>query len=138
MRVSLYSQRARSIFVLWKISTPLLMCRSTLAASPATADRPGFSEESSLRLQLTRHAQDKLATYGIEGDRLVSWRSALSGAEPFLDASTGARGLLMEWEGRPWVVILREDGEAVVTTYPSDARTVMSRRGGGRWIFPNT
>ena len=67
-------------------------------------------------MQLTRHAQDKLATYGIEGDRLVSWRSALSGAEPFLDASTGARGLLMEWEGRPWVVILREDGGAVVTT----------------------
>ncbi|MFO0037893.1 MAG: hypothetical protein ACK522_03005 [Synechococcaceae cyanobacterium] len=89
-------------------------------------------------MQLTRHAQDKLVTYGIEGARLVSWRAALLGAESFLDASTGARGLLMEWEERPWVVILREDGETVVTTYPSDAQTVMSRRGGGRWIFPNT
>ncbi|MFM7265577.1 MAG: hypothetical protein ACKOZW_08330 [Cyanobium sp.] len=89
-------------------------------------------------MQLTRHAQDKLEAYGIEGDRLASWEAALLAAEPFLDASSGARGLLMEWEVRPWVVILREDGEAVVTTYPSDARTVMSRRGGGRWIFPST
>ena len=89
-------------------------------------------------MQLTRHAQDKLVTYGIEGARLASWRAALREAESFLDASTGALGLLMEWEERPWVVILREDGETVVTTYPSDARTVMSRRGGGRWIFRNT
>jgi hypothetical protein len=89
-------------------------------------------------VQLTRHAQDKLVTYGIEGARLASWRAALLGAESFLDASTGGLELLMEWEERPWVVILREDGETVVTTYPRDARTVMSRRGGGRWIFRST
>ncbi len=77
-------------------------------------------------------------TYGIEGARLASWRAALLGAESFLDASTGGLELLMEWEERPWVVILREDAETVVTTYPRDARTEMSRRGGGRWIFRST
>ena len=88
-------------------------------------------------MELTLHAQQKLETYGISGERLASWRAALSGGEPFVDVSTGARGLLLDWESRPWVVILREDGGSVVTTYPSDARTVMNRRGGGRWIFPS-
>jgi len=54
-----------------------------------------------------------------------------------MDRLTGACGLLLRWEDRPWVVILREDGGVVVTTYPSDSRTVQNRRGGGRWIFPN-
>ena len=44
----------------------------------------------------------------------------------------------MQWEWRPWIVILREDEDTVVTTYPSDVRTVSSRQGGGRWIFPST
>ena len=51
-------------------------------------------------LQLSRHAVDKLATYGIQG--------------------------------------ASQDGDKVVTTYPTDERTVTNRRGGGRWIFPNT
>jgi len=88
-------------------------------------------------LQLTRHAADKLETYGIAGERLDGWRAALSCGEPFLDVSTGARGLVIRWEDRPWIVILREDGSAVVTTYTSDERTVLNRRGGGRWISPS-
>lgn len=81
--------------------------------------------QSCLPVLLTRHAMDKLATYGIDKER-------------FTDASTGASGLLMDWEGRPWIVILREDVETVVTTYPSDGRTVQNRFGGGRWILLNT
>ena len=41
------------------------------------------------------------------------------------------------WEERPWVVIFSQDGRRVVTTYPTDERTLTNRRGGGRWIFPN-
>ncbi len=89
-------------------------------------------------LQLTRHAADKLEAYGITGSRLESWRSAFAAAEPFLDVSTGARGLVIHWEKRPWIVILREDGSAVVTTYPTDERTVRSRFGGGRWMSPSS
>ena len=88
-------------------------------------------------LDLTLHAQQKLETYGITGERLVSWRAALDRGEPFVDQRTGARGLILRWEQRPWVVILRDDGSSVVTTYPSDVRTVQNRRGGGRWIFPS-
>jgi hypothetical protein len=29
--------------------------------------------------------------------------------------------VVMQWEGRPWVVILREDGSTVVTTDPCDS-----------------
>jgi hypothetical protein len=76
-------------------------------------------------LEFTLHAQQKLETYGITGERLVSWRAALESGEPFVDGWTGARGLILQWEQRPWVVILRDD------------RTVQNRRGGGRWIFPS-
>jgi hypothetical protein len=89
-------------------------------------------------LQLTRHATDKLLIYGIEGERLSCWSEALSSAERFVDVTTGARGLLLSWEDRPWIVILREDEDMVVTTYPTDHRTVGNRRRGGRWIFLST
>jgi hypothetical protein len=88
-------------------------------------------------LELTRHAVDKLATYAIEGLRLCSWQDALQGGEPFLDVTSGAKGSVFWWEERPWVVIFSQDGCRVVTTYPTDERTVTNRRGGGRWIFPN-
>ena len=88
-------------------------------------------------LELTRHAAAKLETYGIEAERLSSWLEALEGAEPFWDETSGARGLVMSWEGRPWVVTLSEDGDRVITIYPTKARTVINRRGGGRWIFPS-
>ena len=89
-------------------------------------------------MQLTRHATDKLETYGIDGARLESWQAALDGGDPFLDVTTGALVLVIHWEERPWIVILSEDGDRVLTTYPSDERTVMNRRGGGRWISPRT
>ena len=88
-------------------------------------------------MELSRHAIDKLQTYGIEGLRFQDWRDALLQGEPFQDLSTGAVGLVMVWEGRPWIVILSEDESRVVTTYPTDERTVTNRRGGGRWIFPS-
>ena len=87
-------------------------------------------------LQLTRHAADKLETYGIDGARLESWRAALERGDPFLDVVTGSLVLVMHWEERPWIVILSKDGDRVVTTYPSDERTVTNRRGAGRWIYP--
>ena len=87
-------------------------------------------------LQLTRHAADKLETYGIDGARLESWRAALERGDPFLDVVTGPLVLVMHWEERPWIVILSKDGDRVVTTYPSDERTVTNRRGAGRWIYP--
>jgi hypothetical protein len=88
-------------------------------------------------VELSRHAIDKLQTYGIEGERFQGWQAAFQGGEPFLDVSSGASGLVIRWEGRPWVVILSQDGHRVVTTYPTDERTLANRRGGGRWIFPN-
>ena len=88
-------------------------------------------------VELSRHAIDKLATYGIEAERLQSWWEAIQAGETFLDATTEAIGLMIQWEGRPWVVILSENGHEVVTTYPTDQRTVTNRRGGGRWIFPS-
>ena len=48
-----------------------------------------------------------------------------------------AKGSVFWWEERPWVVIFSQDGSRVVTTYPTDERTVTNRRGGGRWISPN-
>jgi hypothetical protein len=89
-------------------------------------------------LDLTLHAQQKLKFYGITVDWLSSWLAALEEVEPFKDSSTGARGLLFHWESRLWVVILREDGRSVVTTYPSNVQTLRNRSGGGRWIFPST
>ena len=89
-------------------------------------------------MELTRHAIDKLETYGIENERLGPWREALEKGETFLDVTSGVTGSLFWWEGRPWVVIFSQDGCRVVTTYPTDQRTVTNRRGGGRWISPST
>ena len=87
-------------------------------------------------LQLTRHAADKLETYGIDGARLESWRATVERGDPFLDVVTGSLVLIIHWEERPWIVILSEDGDRVVTTYPSDERTVTNRRRACRWIYP--
>ena len=86
-------------------------------------------------MELSRHAVDKLQTYGIEGLRYQDWKATLITGEVFHDLATGASGLVMLWEGRPWVVILSEDGSKVLTTYPTDEQTVNNRRGGGRWNF---
>jgi hypothetical protein len=43
---------------------------------------------------------------------------------------------VIQWEERPWIVILSEDGTRVVTIYPSDERTVTNRGGPGRWTYP--
>ena len=116
----------------------LLLSLRPLGQSPCPTQSARGHLTKPKSLDLTLHAQQKLETYGINGERLASWLAALRAGEPFVDVSTGARGLLLEWENRPWVVILREDGCSVVTTYPSDPRTVMKRRGGGRWIFPSS
>ena len=88
-------------------------------------------------MELSAHAIDKLQTYGIEGVRFQGWCKALAQGEAFWDVTSGASGLVIRWEGRPWVVILSQNDGKVVTTYPTDERTVTNRRGGGRWIFPN-
>ena len=88
-------------------------------------------------MELSRHAIDKLQTYGIGNELFQSWQTALQAGEPFLDVSSGAAGLVIRWEGHPWVVILGQDRQKVVTTDPTDERTVANRRGGGRWVFPN-
>ena len=54
------------------------------------------------------HAADILKTYGTTGSRLESWQSALEEADPFPDVGTGARGVMIHWEERPSIVILRE------------------------------
>lgn len=103
---------------------------------PGSAGLHGLTAVRSL--ELTGHAFDKLATYAIEGARLAAWQEALQAGEAFMDVTSGAIGSVFWWEDRPWVVIFSQNGERVVTTYPTDERTVTNRRGGGRWIFPNT
>jgi hypothetical protein len=89
-------------------------------------------------MELTRHAIDKLETYGIRNEHLLPWREALEKGETFMDVTSGATGSVFWWAERPWVVIFSQDGRRVVTTYPTDQRTVTNRRGGGRWISPST
>ena len=89
-------------------------------------------------LALTRHAVDKLTTYGIQGEQLAQWHEALHCGQIFMDVTSGMAGSVFWWGERPWIVIFSQDGGRVVTTYPTDERTVTNRLGGGRWIFPNT
>ena len=89
-------------------------------------------------MELSKHAIDKLETYEISGDRLNSWQAALKQGQRHLDISTAAIVVVSDWENRPWIAILSQDGERVITTYPTDQRTVTNRLGAGRWIKPNT
>ena len=83
-------------------------------------------------LELTRHAVVKLATYAIEEARLASWQEALQVGQSFMDLTSGAVGSVFWWEVRPWVVIFSQNDKKVVTTFPTDDRTVTNRRGAGR------
>ena len=49
-------------------------------------------------MQLSRHAADKLETYGIDRARLESWRVALESGNPFLDRRTGSLVLVIHSE----------------------------------------
>jgi hypothetical protein len=89
-------------------------------------------------VDLSRHALTKLETYGIDGERLQSWWQAVQGGKRFLDLGTGAVVVLAEWEHRPWIAILSQDGKRIVTLYPTDHRTVTNRLEAGRWIQPST
>ncbi|MGL6135505.1 MAG: hypothetical protein ACRC1L_15165, partial [Prochlorococcaceae cyanobacterium] len=55
-----------------------------------------------------------------------------------VDLNTAARIVVSQWEGRPWIAVLSQDGERVITTYPTDQRTVANRLESGRWMKPNT
>jgi hypothetical protein len=46
-------------------------------------------------VELSCHALDKLATYGIEAERLQGWLDAIQAGETFLDATTEATGLMI-------------------------------------------
>lgn len=89
-------------------------------------------------MDLSRHGLAKLETYGISGERLESWWQALEQGQRFLDLGTGATVVVAEWEKRPWITILSQDGGRVITTYPTDHRTVINRLEAGRWIPPHT
>lgn len=58
-------------------------------------------------VELSPHAIDKLQTYGIK------------------------------WVRCQGLDVCSQSGGNVVTTDPTDERTVTNRRGGGRWICPN-
>lgn len=88
-------------------------------------------------MELSSHATDKLETYGIEGERLKSWTQALLQAVRYFDTSTGSTVLVTNWEQRPWVVILSQTDERVITIYPTDERTLTNRLRGGRWCLSN-
>lgn len=85
-------------------------------------------------MELSDHAIDKLETYGISGERLSGWEAALQQGQRFLDLTTGATVVVTQWEARPWITILSQNGERVITTYPTDHRTVDSRIGAQRWL----
>ena len=66
-----------------------------------------------------------------EDERFQSWQTALQGGEPFLDVSRGAAGLVIRWEGRPWVVILSRPTQPMSARlsarWPVDATLIASR-----------
>ena len=84
-------------------------------------------------MRLTQHAMEKCRLYGIEAETLLG---ALPIGERFLDLSRGGTlALVFAIEGRPWVAIVNPETESVITVYPTDQRTVESRRRSGRWMF---
>ena len=85
-------------------------------------------------MELSGHATNKLDTYGISGERLSAWKAALQQGQHFLDLTTSATVVVTEWEARTWITILSQNGERVITTYPTDHRTVANRIGAKRWL----
>lgn len=85
-------------------------------------------------MELSRHAIDKLETYGITSECLLGWEAAMAQGSRLVDRGTGASIVVMEWEQRPWIAVLSQDGDRVITTYPTDHGTLTNRIGAGRWV----
>jgi hypothetical protein len=62
-------------------------------------------------MELSRHAIDKLETYGISAERLTSWREDLQHATRHRDRDIAATILVSQWEGRRWITVLSQDGK---------------------------
>jgi hypothetical protein len=75
---------------------------------------------------------EKCQAYGVEATRLLE---ALQMGETFIDLVRGGTMVrIFEFLGRPWVAVLNPDTARVITLYPTDHRTVESRRRNGRWM----
>jgi hypothetical protein len=85
-------------------------------------------------MQLSRHATDKLEAYGITSERLLSWEGAVEQGSRLVYLSTGASIVVTEWEQRPWIAVLSQDGDRVITTYPTDHGTLTKRIGAGQSV----
>lgn len=89
--------------------------------------------EQPAAMQLTRHAIEKCATYGVAANAIVN---ALQAGETFIDLHCSGTLVRIFWfQHRPWVAVLNPGSERVITVYPTDQRTVDARRNGGRWVL---
>jgi hypothetical protein len=83
-------------------------------------------------MRLTQHAMEKCQAYGVEASSLLK---ALQMGETFIDLARGGTMVrIFKFLDRPWVAVLNPDRERVITLYPTDQRTVESRRRNGRWM----
>ena len=83
-------------------------------------------------MRLTQHTMEKCQAYGVEAASLLE---ALQIGETFIDLARGGTMVrIFKFLGRPWVAVLDTDTERVITLYPTDQRTVESRRSNGRWM----
>ena len=83
-------------------------------------------------MRLTQHAMEKCQAYEVEAASLLE---ALQIGETFIDLARGGTMVrIFKFLGRPWVAVLDPDTERVITLYPTDQRTVESRRRNGRWM----
>ena len=83
-------------------------------------------------MRLTQHAMEKCQAYGVKATSLLE---ALQTGETFFDLERGGTmARTFRFLGRPWVAVLNPKTDSVITFYPTDQRTIESRRRNGRWM----
>ena len=82
-------------------------------------------------MQLTRHAIEKCLAYGIDAQLLLM---ACNRGERLIDLRHGETVIqVFTFQSRPWVAVVNPLWDTVITVYPTDLRTIRSRRSSGRW-----
>ena len=82
-------------------------------------------------MELTRHAIEKCLVYGVDAELLLT---ACKSGERLMDLRQGATLIqVLTFQSRPWVAVVNPVSNAVITVYPTDQRTIQSRRSSGRW-----
>ncbi len=80
-------------------------------------------------MEWSQHALEKLRIYEIASEAI----EGASVRQELRDRESGALLQVVEFQNRPWVMVISAESGKVMTVYPTDEKTLEHRIKSGRW-----